>query len=335
MAIKSDNTKGNPYHQEGTGKFTSADSSGESKTETVTQSMKIDLSGLFTDDLTGDDDLGALLNEVETENANKPKPVTEMSTQELLKEIGDVKERLTNNYGVVFEDDSPTAVFGHDLRLTCANLRQMDILFSKYKTYTSNMKIEPYNSSVGTVAGVANKVLRVGYRIEFKINDSMMFNRKYFRTYEGTIGNVKEEVNSGFHVKVADEYMPCADFSHEFGHTVLNTILVDDKRKEGANSFGKHFVVSTLGYNGSDGHIAKTIMKDHAESCRQEIYEIYKADNENPMDYDSFVGSVSMYANSSPQEWFAEAFCGAVCGNKTPIGDALNKFLEKRGKIRT
>lgn len=335
MAIKSDNTKGNPYHQEGTGKFTSADSGGESKPETVTQPIKIDLSGLFADDLTGNDDLDALLNEVEAENANKPKPVTEMSTQELLKEIGDVKERLTNNYGVVFEDDSPTAVFGHDLRLTCANLRQMDILFSKYKTYASNMKIVPFSSSGSTVAGVASTVLRVGNSMELKVNDSMVFNRRYFKTYEGVVAIAKANIGVGHQVKVSDEYLSCANFSHEFGHTVLNSVLLDNKRREGANSFGKYLVVSTLGYQGSDARIANTIMDDHAESCRQEIYEIYKADNENPMNYDSFVDSVSAYAKSSPQEWFAEAFCGAVCGNKTPIGDALNKFLEKKGWIKT
>ena len=335
MAIKSDNTKGNPYHQEGTGKFTSADGGGESTAETITQSTKIDLSGLFADDSAEGEDLGELLNAIESENANKSKPVTEMSTQELLKEIGDVKERLTNNYGVVFEDDSPTAVFGHDLRLTCANLRQMDILFSKYKTYTSGMKIVPFSSSGGTVAGVASTVLRVGDSLEIKVNDSMIFNRRNFKTYEGVVAMTRANIGVGHQVKVSDEYLSCANFSHEFGHTVLNSVLLDDKRREGANSFGKYVVVSALGYKGSNARIANAIMDDHAESCRQEIYEIYKADNENPMNYDSFVDSVSRYAKSSPQEWFAETFCGAVCGNKTPIGDALNKFLEKRGRIRT
>lgn len=97
MAIKSDNTQGNPYHDEGTGQFTSSTGGGQSNKEDLVKES--DLGSLFASD---DEDFSDFWNEVDSaikEKESQPKLISDMTNQELLDEINDCKDYLKIIFG--------------------------------------------------------------------------------------------------------------------------------------------------------------------------------------------------------------------------------------------
>ncbi len=349
MAIKSDNTKGNPYHQEGTGKFTSADDSGESTTETITQSMKIDLSGLFADDSTEGEDLGSILNAVETEIANKPKPVTEMSTQELLAEIKTAGDKIVNDYGCVCNQGF-TEVFGHDLQLTCANVRQIENILSTYDINVSGMEIIGKRLGQRTVAQVGGKYNWNVFADTVTVtgNVNMVFNSDRYTSY-GTIKALQvQEQGVNYSVQADEQHLVSKNATHELGHALFGNLYIEEIRRSNPN-FQTSNVNSGIITHFAAGEGRNSFALDRKqyinlidkkedrffESCRKEIYQIYQDDNpDNPMSYKEFIGSVSGYGKTHVSEWLAECFASLNCGKPTKIANAMYKYLEQKGKVR-
>lgn len=349
MAIKSDNTKGNPYHQEGTGKFTSADSSGESTTETITQPMKIDLSGLFTDDSAEGEDLGALLNEIESENANKPKPVTEMSTQELLSEIKTAGDKIINDYGCVC-DQGFTEVFGHDLQLACANVRQIENVLSTYDIHVSGMEI--VGKRIGSYVVAQISATRQGDRLKDSltqtVNVDLMFNSARYTSYNNLKALQSQQQELKFSVQADEEHLVSKSATHELGHALFNNLYIEDVRNANPDIQNENINSGKIiRFTASEGksffelssrqflNLANKKEDRFFESCRKEIYQVYQNDNpDNQMSYKEFIGSVSGYGKTHVSEWLAECFASLNCGKPTKIANAMYKYLEQKGKVR-
>lgn len=349
MAIKSDNTKGNPYHQEGTGKFTSADGSGESTTETITQSMKIDLSGLFADDSTEGEDLGSILNAVETEIANKPKPVTEMSTQELLAEIKTAGDKIINDYGCVCNQGF-TEVFGHDLQLACANVRQIENVLSTYDINVSGMEIIGKRISSNTFAQIDNawRVDTWTDTVTITANVDMVFNSNKYTSYDNLKASQKYQQEVKYSVQTDEQHIVSKSATHELGHVLFENLYIEDIRKSNPNVQSGNVNSGTITqFAASEGKnsfgldkrqfrsLANKKEDKFFDSCRKEIYQIYQNDNpDNQMSYKEFIVSVSGYGATRVHEWLAECFASLNCGKPTKIANAMYKYLEQKGKVR-
>lgn len=334
MAIKSDNTQGNPYHDEGTGQFTSSTGGGQSNKEDLVKQS--DLGSLFASD---DEDFSDFWNEVDSaikEKESQPKSIDDMTNQELLDEINDCKDYLKNNLWIEVPQGY-TEVFNHDLKLTCSNFRQIKSLLSTYSAKVTNMRIETFKDKSSTIAQVTSSLMKNDNDLLFFGNRSLQFQSKYFQSYDSVKQRVMDESGLGAKVKVAEEYASCAETSHEIGHIIFDSLFIDKMIKlngpidDDRGCKVKDAFVGVLSEKQNKYRFKKPL-NDFMDKCRKDIYDIYKQDNpDSELSYNEFKDSVSWYASENSHEWLAETFCSLTCGKPTPIAKAMEKYLINQG----
>lgn len=338
MAIKSDNTQGNPYHDEGTGQFTSSTGGGQSNKEDLVKES--DLGSLFA---SADEDFSDFWNEVDStikEKESQPKSIDDMSTQELLNGINETEERLKSKYVIVC-DQGFTEVFNHDLKLTYANLQKMNELFSKYNMSAEEMLFykDPKHKSVATVAYIMDPTLSDD-SVLFSVNTKLILNPAYFNSYDSTKEYVKKRIEEGFFSDVLEGNFSCRTIIHESGHILFNSIFIQDLRSDYLNAqindmkTEAYLPVNSYETYEEKNKFASNIRKQYAEKYRKEIYNIYKSDNPNALNYIDFCRSISGYGGSNSFEWFSEVFTQANGGKPTQISNAMEKFLKMKGAIK-
>lgn len=256
------------------------------------------------------------------------KPISEMSQEELLKEIGEHKEWLLEN-----NVDLQVKCFDQDLKLKCANLREMHRLFEKYPFFS-------YERLGHSVLINQRKMSRrhgdcvmfdwdgINYRkLKVTISDRIRFNSESFKSFEETNKRQTREIEAKFKNDVSDAHKPCYTFTHEFGHLLASQLSfnsIKDKIKT------NEYLEWTEGV-ASINFVGETSETFH-ERAYNEVLQIYLQDNPSAID---FARINSDYSKRNKREWFAETFSSYEGGKPHAVAIAFGKWLEKElEKIR-
>ena len=147
---------------------------------------------------------------------------------------------------------------------------------------------------------------------------SIEINNYYYKNNAFLIKSHKRMEKKGWSMKAAEDRAAEYDITHEYGHLLQDSMLFTDDYRKGVSKckdkkekeafFRKHYVAE------SDRH-------------RREIIKIAK---ESDPDFD-VSKYISDYGRSDSNEFFAECFANARCGNPNALGDAMNEWLRRNG----
>lgn len=300
--------------------------------------------------------------EAETLQNKYTKPVTEMSQEELLTEIGEHKQYLIDK-GINlnrFKD-----AFNNDLRLKCANFRQMQRLMEEYPIELNGCEFvnsHAYSSESGSQAYMQFKC---SYTNGYIPNTKMNFNAKFFTGYDSVLNSEKEEAKTKWHQECGDDLYSSYTFTHEYGHAIFNNIiyklnlfprnLLDDAFNKNLSKIeittniygrqvvryrGKNYRYSQENINAIAARLTqqemKKAIKTQAERIFDETFSIFSEQNKDVINkQNDFTSEMSRYAKSGGiHEWFAETFASLECGKPTKSALALREWLSRNGHTK-
>lgn len=265
------------------------------------------------------------------------KPILEMSQEELLKEIGEHKEWLLEN-----NVDLQVKCFDQDLKLKCANLREMHRLFEKYpffnnlnhKVLINERKMPRRYADCRMVECNLKTYEKYGRKLfasaVFSFRDGIRFNSNYFDNYDKIFRLESRDIKIKYHPEISESKIANCSFTHEFGHLlashfIYNQLSDDAKNIEGEILIGtdglKTFNKTALEWN-------ELADKFH-ENTKNEIMQIYLQDNPS-LGINDFYNEESTYAKESLAEWFAETFASMECGKPNKSALAMEKWLKQK-----
>ena len=144
---------------------------------------------------------------------------------------------------------------------------------------------------------------------------ALEINNYYYKNNAMLIKSHKKMEKKGWSMKSAEDRAVEYDITHEYGHLLQDSLLfTDDYRKGVSKSKDK-----------------KAFYREHyvAESDRHRR-EIIKIAKETDPDFD-VSKYISDYGRSDSNEFFAECFANARCGEPNALGDAMNEWLRRNG----
>ena len=149
---------------------------------------------------------------------------------------------------------------------------------------------------------------------------SLNINTEYYSDSEGYRGSIegqtvdRDEDGRLLSMPVSEAYYDTAVITHEYGHILQNSIAED-------------LGISKFGDNGklSEDYKQWTI------SVANEIFGIVAENNPDVDPMELWNEQVSIYAEVNTQEFFAECFMNAYCGDPNDFGNALREWLERQG----
>lgn len=318
MKVQNKDNKGNPYHSDENGQFTSKDSNGvagndneelEETSFTIKNELSPDFKPKMSDDeyLSWLDELDIFDDEVEEQlEENKLKSISDMSQEELLTEISQRINNLSKKNISVYEN-----FFSDDLYLKCGALRQIDLVIEKYgidNFSKSGYEISTYNKDGHNAKwAFAEAYGGVFWGLE---NTRIRCNRAKMRNFEQVKMDIKYAQNIGWWCEVDESFFAEATVCHEMGH-VLSFYLYDKKIK-----------------NGQYGSITSKPVDSFIESIKDEVYNIFLSQNPT-LSYNDFVKDTSRYGGKNIHEWFAETFMSMNGGKPTKTALALKQWLDE------
>ena len=179
----------------------------------------------FLNSIEENEELNALFGWKPKENKEYEKytkPISEMSKEELENEINEHYNYL-KQYHIKMEQFQDC--FNYDLKLKCANFRQMYKMMEKYQVKLENCDFINSHllSKDGTTASIGHYL---DYKNGFMPNIQLTFNDKQFQSYEQVIKDEKEQaVISKWHPKCDEENYAFTAFNHEYGHAIFDNYL--------------------------------------------------------------------------------------------------------------
>ena len=288
-------------------------------------------------------------------NVNKPEekpvvpekkelpPIETMGMYDLQKEIND-NLRFFRQQGIIIHEMAGHPFFNGDLKLACANWRQLRRLIETFPVDLNGCKFvnsTRYQEGTGNWAYMQGEYpysarlyeyLEATWKVEYKPNAKMNFNVKKFRSYEQNTMDTKRNSESGWWVQCDDSMYCVQSLTHEFGHALHNQIFGDYLRSQ--NSDGKIMAIITKD-SGSNG--MKKQKKEFVEGLRKEIYEIYNEKRgifKDEISYYGFITKISDYGKKNVLEWWAETFSNMMCGKPTLEAEAMKEYLKRKGYMR-
>ena len=333
MKVQNKDNKGNPYHSDANGQFTSKDGGGAANSNeelgdinfTVTKEISPNFKPKMSDEeyLSWLDSLDLYEEEVEEEQENKLKPVGEMSQEELLIEVGQRLDNLTKKNIRVSK-----GFFSNDLRLKCGVLRQIDTVIEKYGI--DNFKI-PYSVTVYNIA--APKAAHAfaersceNHNEDYYlyrgltppksgiINTRLRFNIGKPTNYENVVKKFTYYQQIGLFAETNEDFFAETTACHEMGHVLSHFIInqkLDKKIKSG--------ILTEYSWSAFD---------DELLQIKNEIKTIFLKQNQDLTERD-FVKETSKNGRKNNDEWFAEVFRSMNGGRPTKTALAMKQWLDE------
>lgn len=297
--------------------------------------------------------------------------VNYMTQEELLTEIGMHKDFFVENgvHLVGFDNYS----FGGDLRLKCANFRQLHKLMEKYPIDLNGLELswgsELFLKNSHAIACTTNTVSHD----DIWFGDSLFFNPDYFDGYDSVMNRKKRQQLNNDTMSVSDdEYSLVTNYiTHEYGHLLFYKILEKSIEQNGGkkkwledakNVFENDFAYNeeirqkyNNEYNDNGIYfyikdqnsvlLEKEAKKLYNEILRKNVYQKFVEDEEkitdNNFNYDiydlsrrKYQNELSKYARTSLDEEFAELFASIEGGNPTKAAKNLRSWLKDNGIVR-
>lgn len=297
-------------------------------------------------DFVWDDSEWEKVKDLDVENLKRKtsiKNVEKMSDQELLQEIKIHTEFIKNNG---FDLSKFQTAFNGDLKLKCANFRQLERIMKKYPIGLNKCELVNSNHYKDESGGWAYmkthleyddndyslKIINGNYckPIIAEINVRMNFNAKKFMSYESCKSEIKSIINEGWWIDVDDENLVTQTITHEYAHGLHNKMF-----KDYCDSIGKkNFYYGGKGKSKVDEF--KKMLIEFVENIRKETYEEFIKDSSNEyIDYYKFKNICSEYGRkNNVKEWFAETFASLECGKPNKAAIALGKVLKNKGYMK-
>jgi hypothetical protein len=305
----------------------------------------------------------------ETQKAEKyTKNIEEMSQEELLSEIGEHKQYLIDK-GINLSQF--VDAFNYDLKLKCANFREMHRLMEKYPI---NLKgCEFINSHAYHFDSSTNAYMAYyrSFSRGFIPNTIMNFNAKYFVNYDYVKNEEKRLAQEKWHHECGDDLYSSYTFIHEYGHAIFHDIVsnwnifsrdvLDDifEKKLSEINIVDRFGRTMIKYRNElytySEQTAKNIaqrltvqeidkmLKNQAKKVHDEVFAIFSEQNSDILNKrEFFANEVSGYAKSYSKvegkysffEWFAETFASLEGGKPTKSALALGEWLKRNGYMK-
>lgn len=318
MKVQNKDNKGNPYHSDANGQFTSKDGGGTANNNELEETfltVNNKISPNFKPRLSDDEYLDMLYElydeEIEEENfleqEGKLKPINQMSQEELLIEIRQRVQNLISKNISVTND-----FFSDDLYLKCGTLRQIDTVIEKYGINNfpkSGYRISTYNKD-GRNAAWAFAECKGSLMIGVP-NTRLRCNRAKMRSFEQVKKDITYAQEKGWWCEVDENFFAEATICHEMGH-VLTYHLFNKAIEEG----------NIRDYFGDP-------MGSFLSEIQEEVYNIFTSQNPN-LSYNDFIKDTSKYGSKNKAEWFAETFMSMNGGKPTKTALALKQWLEEK-----
>lgn len=328
MKVQNKDNKGNPYHSDANGQFTSKDGgetannseqlglTGSSEVEKLSPDFKPRMSDeqyldLLYEELYGDDE-DTIQNQ-----ENPPKPVMKMSDEEIFKEIKERTENLKNKWIFVREN-----FFVNDIKLKCACLRQIDLVSDKYNiTEFFEGTMDIYTDGRMSAAGQTTSRLDI-YQNKYKPH-KVGFSTTTMPNVEFVISALKdgisEKISNGHSMPVDEDFLPEYIACHEMGHVLATSMF--SKLLESGRDLKEY-----------DRRAKSSKLKISGVFCgdfKDEIFEIYRQQNPDMSRYD-FDSEISSYGATNDAEWFAETFASMNGGKPTKAALAMKQWLDNK-----
>jgi hypothetical protein len=358
MIVQNKGDKGNPYHDE-EGKFTTADDVTDGE-HTIRISNPLRLERII-DGQPSREKTELEKHYEEFKNRKNVKSVTEMSQEELLSEIKVCNDFLVQK-GIDLKKFKDS--FAGDLKLKCANFRQMKRIMEKYPVDLNGCEFvnsNYYSSESGSQAYMGSKL---SVFIGFKPNLKMNFNAKFFSSYEKVLSSEKDCGERGIFMKCTDDGYLTQTFTHEYGHALFNSVvqknnIFNEKILADAYAIGE-MKLKTVNYMGRKWYFyrgkrvpytenkrmeliqkyAKPILLKEEnkfyEKIKNEVFECYSKMNPSIINKkQEFDSDSSLYARKGGvSEWLAEMFASLEGGKPTKAALALGEWLKRNGHMK-
>lgn len=187
---------------------------------------------------------------------------------------------------------------------------------------------QPNKVDFDTVAK-GSTVARCRYTLFRGKLEALSINPMFFDDKQLSIAFTESDVESGWSMPCAPEYLGVYNITHEYGHMVFQNIIYDDSlRAEMDEIFQRALKDSSRNTDMYVSELEKA-RKNRESGIIENIIEIAKERNKNFV-ADSFM---SRYGKKETSEWLAEAFANSQCGEPNEIGEATMEYLKRRGVI--
>jgi hypothetical protein len=327
MKVQNKDNKGNPYHSDANGQFTSKDGGGtvNNDSEELGETGFIEknlLSPGFKPRLPDDEYLDLLyelyddedeIQEEQSQQETQLKPINQMTQEELLIEI----EQRIDNLSKKNISVSKT-FFSDDLHLKCGALRQIDNVITKYNISNfldGNYPISTYNkdgvSAAWAFAECKGKLTPNGIHV---FSSRLRCNRAKMRNFTQVSNDIINAQKKGWWSEVDENFFAEATVCHEMGHVLTFHIINERLKKDG----GMYYML-TGGAN---------LFERETKKIKDEIFNIYQSQNHG-LTYNDFLKDASMYGKKDNSEWFAETFMSMNGGKPTKTALAMKRWLDE------
>lgn len=163
---------------------------------------------------------------------------------------------------------------------------------------------------------------------------TLCLSARYYAHPDDLSRGVARNTANGTWTPCAKENRAVFSLTHEFGHVVQNVLMWEHINANKANRMEYEDAVKQdrAAYNQRKRPTAIKKYRDKiAKEHKKELMRIMKEINPQ-MTKDEKKAAMSRYGHSDAQEYFAEAFATAICGEPSIIGQAMNIFLERSVK---
>lgn len=296
----------------------------------LSDSMRDKLVDIFGDifgETEFDDEINKMFEKPKTEKYTKS--VVEMSQEELLVEIGEHKKWLVE-YGISLK----CSCLDNDLKLKCANFREMHRLFEKYPYFKHDKNgLKPpveiiqrkMKSRYGDCSVVSTEKYS-SYQAGLFVGKGIRFNSVIFNNYDNVVFMHGRDIKTKYHPDVNEDKIASSTFTHEFGHLMASYFIGESLSDYAKSKLNKPLDVYE--YNKTGKELQK-VYNDFHQNAFNEIFAIFLEDNPN-LGVNDFLEEKTKYAKTNIQEWFAETFASLEGGKPTRTALAMEKWFSKK-----
>lgn len=301
----------------------------------------------FLDTVQEDEELNAIMGWKPKTNEQKEekytKPILEMTQEEILTEIEEHKKFFVSK-GINLKNFSKA--FNNDLKLKCANFREIQRLMEKYPIdlngceFISSSKYFLEKSNRVAEVSMANVAyINISERCEWSFSNAFILNPSYFLTHNQVYEFARIRTKKGSWQDVLEEKYITMTSTHEFAHLINGKLIQKEIDLKQEQDFFYDLLDS--GYSVMDAHfhmqyrlnkMSLKQMEKIKEECMKKVSDKNKIYGNELIE--TFNKNSSDYSLTNPFEWFAETFLSLEGGKPTEAALALGEWLKENNIMK-
>ena len=161
------------------------------------------------------------------------------------------------------------------------------------------------------MGNVENGMAEVTGDIFEKKLKSINFDKRYYSVQQALRISVWNGRESGLYMPCDDAHLSIYPVTHEYGHILQTNMILEEMRKVKLETRTE----------------LETFFRSVSSRHKDEIIAIAKEKDAN-FDVNSYISGAG---KANPEEFFAECFANAHCGNPNELGKATKKWLRRNG----